>query len=471
MMNRRLFIQRTLVVSGALTLSFRNAFSFAGLKGAAVAGKVTAAGKPLANVLVSDGFNIVQTGKDGSYKLTPDAKAEFVFISIPSGYEFPHEKFIARHYHTLSQGGNFDFQLVPLKKQDSKHTFIVWADPQVKNKKDVAQMMAQSVPDTKQTVASFGADELIHGIGVGDLVWDNHDLFADYNGAIGQIGIPFFQGLGNHDMDYRLGDDSTSDQTFKKHYGPTYYSFNRGRAHYVMLDDVRYLGKEREYDGYVTEQQLNWLAKDLKYVNKDDVLFICLHIPVFSHVENKNDLYKLLKPFKNVHILSGHTHFNANNINDNIYEHNHGTVCGAWWTGPVCEDGTPRGYAVYTVEGNQVKWYYKCMESDKSNQVSVFVDELTNQKRMIANVYNWDPKWKVEYWLDGQYKGVLKNEHGMDPIAVKLYKGDMLPAGRHFPEPRDTDHLFVAHFGPEVKKVKVVVTDRFGDKYEREIEA
>ncbi|MFD1258061.1 calcineurin-like phosphoesterase C-terminal domain-containing protein [Mucilaginibacter terrae] len=228
---------------------------------------------------------------------------------------------------------------------------------------------------------------------------------------------------------------------------------------------------EREYDGYVTEQQLNWLEKDLKYVAKDDVLFICLHIPVFSHVENKNDLYKLLKPFKNVHILSGHTHFNANNINGNIYEHNHGTVCGAWWTGPVCEDGTPRGYAVYTVEGNQVKWYYKGMETDRTNQLSINVAQLTDQKRMIANVYNWDPQWKVEYWLDGKYKGVLKNEHGMDPIAVTLYKGDKLPAGRTFPEPRDTDHLFVAHFAPEVKKVKVVATDRFGDKYESEAEA
>ncbi|MFD1258060.1 metallophosphoesterase N-terminal domain-containing protein [Mucilaginibacter terrae] len=237
MMNRRLFIQRSLVISGALALTFKNTFAFG--KKTAVTGKVTAAGKPLANVLVSDGFNIVPTAKDGTYQLNTDAKAEFVFISIPSGYEFPHDKYIARHYQWLSQGGSFNFELVPLKKADSKHTFIVWADPQVKNKKDVAQMMAQSVPDTKQTVASFGPDELIHGIGVGDLVWDNHELFGDYNAAIGQIGIPFFQGLGNHDMDYRQGDDSTSDKTFKKFYGPTYYSFNRGRAHYVMLDDVR----------------------------------------------------------------------------------------------------------------------------------------------------------------------------------------------------------------------------------------
>lgn len=464
-MNRRLFIQRSLIITGALTLKFRSSFGYG--KAGVVTGKVTAAGKALANVLVSDGFTIVPTRADGSYQLTPDAKAEFVFISIPSGYEFPHENQIARHYRRLADGNAFDFSLEPLKQNDSKHTFIVWADPQVKNKKDVAQMMAQSVPDTKKTVADH-AGELIHGIGVGDLVWDNHALFADYNAAIGQIGIPFFQGLGNHDMDYRLGDDTTSDQTFKKHYGPTYYSFNRGRAHYVMLDDVRYLGTEREYDGYITEQQLNWLAKDLQYVKKDDLLFICLHIPVFNQVKNNKDLYRLLKPFKNVHILSGHTHYNQNNITDNVFEHNHGTVCGAWWTGPICEDGTPRGYGVYNVEGNQVKWHYKCVESDKSNQLSLFIDE---DKKLTANVYNWDPKWKVEYWTDGQYKGVLKNQHGLDPVATRLYLGDKLPAGRTFPEPRETDHLFITALGTNVKKVKVVATDRFGDKYEREMEA
>lgn len=464
-MNRRLFIQRSLVITGALTLRFRNTFGFT--RNAAVTGKVTAAGKPLANVLVSDGFSIVPTAADGSYQLTPDAKAEFVFISIPSGYEFPHDNNIAKHYRWLSEGvASFDFNLTPLKQADSKHTFIVWADPQVKNKKDVAQMMAQSVPDTKKTVANH-AGELVHGIGVGDLVWDNHALFANYNEAIGQIGIPFFQGLGNHDMDYRLGGDETSDQTFKKHYGPTYYSFNRGRAHYVMLDDVRYLGREREYDGYITEQQLDWLAKDLKYVKPDDLLFICLHIPVYSQVKNNKDLYRLLKPFKNVHILSGHTHYNENNIKDNVYEHNHGTVCGAWWTGPVCEDGTPRGYAVYTVDGNQVKWYYKSMDSDKSNQLSLFIDE---NGKAFANVYNWDPQWKVEYWIDGQYKGIMKNEPGLDPVATRLYLGDKLPLGRTFPEPRETKHLFVAQM-KEGKKIKVVATDRFGDKYEKEMEA
>jgi predicted phosphodiesterase len=465
MMNRRSFIQRSLVLSGALTLAFKNTFAAAFGKDA-VTGKVTGAGKPLANVLVSDGYSIVQTKADGTYQFVPAKKAEFVFVIVPAGFEFPHEKQIARYYKRLNETGGFDFDLTPLKQNDNKHNFIVWADPQVKNKSDVAKMLSQSVPDTVKTISELGEASLVHGIAVGDLVWDNHDLFPMYNEAVAEMGIPFFQGLGNHDEDYRMGDDETSDRTFKKFYGPTYYSFNRGRAHYVMLDDVRYLGVEREYDGYVVQQQLDWLEKDLKFVDKDALLLICLHIPVYNQVKNNKELYKLLKPFKNVHVLSGHTHYNDNNITGNVYEHNHGTVCGAWWTGPICEDGTPRGYGVYQVDGNQLKWYYKSMDREKDYQMALFVEELTNQKRLIANVWNWDPAWKVEYWLDDEYKGVLKNEQGLDPMAIKLYKGPDLPMPRGFAEPRETKHLFVAHFGPNVKQVKVVATDRFGVKYE-----
>jgi len=169
--------------------------------------------------------------------------------------------------------------------------------------------------------------------------------------------------------------------------------------------------------------------------------------------------------------MSGHTHYNRNVITNGIFEHNHGAVCGAWWTGPICEDGTPRGYGVYEVNGTELKWYYQPTGSTKKEQLHIYVDDLTNQKRLIANVWNWDPEWKVEYFLDGKSMGVLEQQKGYDPLSVSLYKGDTLPAGRTFPEPSKTDHLFVAHFEPSIKKVKVVATDRFGEKFEADFTA
>jgi hypothetical protein len=465
-MKRREFVQSLALVSGGLLLSAHPTLAEPGKAKATRQGRVTAKGKKLAEVIISDGFNVVKTNKKGRFELPLNEQARFIFISVPAGYAFPHENGIARHYYSLAEkkGGDFNFEIIPLPTDDTNHKFIIWADPQVKNDSDVEQMMRQSVPDVQALIKTMLPGTLVHGIGVGDLVWDNHELFPKYSEAVAAMQIPFFQALGNHDMDYRLGGDETSDATFQKIYGPTYYSFNRGQVHYVVLDDVRYLGKEREYDGFISQQQLDWLKQDLSFVPKNRLIIINAHIPV-ARTKNAAELYALLSGYQ-VHIMTGHTHYNQNIIQDNIYEHIHGTVCGAWWTGPICNDGAPAGYGVYEVKGNKLSWYYKSTGLAPAHQISLHVEELTNQKRLIANVWNWDPEWQVEWYTDEKLMGPLQNSKGFDPTAVSLYKGDKLPAKRPFAEPSRTDHLFVAHFKPGVKNIKVVATDRFGNKYE-----
>ncbi|RYG21820.1 MAG: metallophosphoesterase [Chitinophagaceae bacterium] len=463
-MNRKSFIQSIGLLTGSAFISLRSN-AVGGLKRSqTLTGVVSSDGKGIANAVISDGFSVVKTDAKGKYSITTNDKAQFVFLSTPAGYDFKVDGNIAKQYETLGARNEYNFKLKRLTKKDDRHHFIIWADPQVKNKKDVAQMMETSVPDVQQLVRELGNDALVHGVCVGDIVWDNLPLYEDYNVAVAKMGIPFFQALGNHDMDYRQGGDDTSDKTFKQYFGPTYYSFNRGKAHYIVLDDVRYLGIERTYDGFITEEQLAWMEKDLALVAKDNLIIINLHIPVHNSVKNKADFYKILEKFSNVHIMSGHTHYNKNVIQNGIFEHNHGTVCGAWWTGPICEDGTPRGYGVYEVIGTELKWYYKSTGLPKKHQVSIDVEMLTNQKRIIANVWNYDPEWKVECFLDGNLVAMEK-QIGFDPEAVRLYKGDKLPLGRTFPEPSRTDHLFMVHCEPSVKKVKVVVTDRFGEKF------
>ncbi|SEA50591.1 calcineurin-like phosphoesterase C-terminal domain-containing protein [Pedobacter hartonius] len=470
-MNRRSFLQSAGLIAGSAFIALHtNAFGLADTT-TLIKGRVTAGKKGIRNVAVSDGYTVVLTDEKGRYKLRPNEKAKSVFMSTPAGYHFKNDYNIAKQYENLGGSSSYDFSLESLNADDTHHHFIIWADPQVKNKKDVKQMMETSLPDTIETISSLGKDALVHGICVGDMVWDNHALFPDYNEAIAKMGIPFFQVIGNHDMDYRIGGDDTSDQTFKTFYGPTYYSFNRGKAHYVVLDDVRYLGTEREYDGYITEDQLSWLAKDLAQVAKDHLVIINLHIPVCIGVKNNADFYQVLQGFNNVHIMSGHTHWHDNNLDNGVYEHNHGTVCGAWWTGPVCTDGTPRGYGVYEVNGTELKWYYKSTGLPKENQLSLYAEKQGNQMRILANVWNYDPQWKVEYFLDDQPHGALHKETGYDPLSVDLYKGEDKPAGRHFVEPHETGHLFSATFDPAVKKVKVVATDRFGNRYQNETTA
>ena len=45
--------------------------------------------------------------------------------------------------------------------------------------------------------------------------------------------------------------------------GPTWYSFNRGKAHYIVLDNVFYYSDCYNYMVYISEKLFMWLELDL----------------------------------------------------------------------------------------------------------------------------------------------------------------------------------------------------------------
>jgi hypothetical protein len=466
-MQRRRFVRYVASLAGGL-LIFRSLPASPGTgKPKKIKGRVLSADRGVKNVVVSDGYTVEKTDSKGKYEFELNPASQHIFISTPPGYTFLHQNGIARHYHPLQDGEikSIDFELFPLEQNDNEHQFIIWADPQVKNDSDVQKMMNESVPDVQKFIAGAGAGALLHGITVGDIVWDEHQYYPDYDKAVAKMGIPFFQCLGNHDMDYNKGGDETSDQTFKKNYGPTYYSFNRGQVHYVVMDDVRYLGKDRQYDGHISQQQLDWLQKDLYLVPKDKLIILCVHIPIHNGIDNNKELYAVLQDRK-VHIMSGHTHYHRNVITNNIYEHNHGTVCGAWWTGPICGDGTPCGYGIYKVKGTELEWHYQSAGETADHQMKIFVENAdSTSKKVQVNIWNHDAAWKTEYWIDGDNKGSLEQFDGFDPQAYATLLGPELPKPRGFAEPRKTEHMFRATIPSTAREIKVVATDRFGKKY------
>ncbi|MET0638009.1 MAG: calcineurin-like phosphoesterase family protein [Chitinophagaceae bacterium] len=450
-------------------------------------GKVQANGKAVAGVAVTDGTNVTVTDKNGRYEFTTGATSQYVYISVPAGYEIPANKGIAEFYKPLTAGAGTisnDFELKKLAVDDHKHNFVVWADTQVISKADVEMMQTQSVPDLKELVSSYPAGTLFHGIGCGDLVWDHFELFPDYKKAVENTGIPFYNVIGNHDMDLEARSDEQSSQTYRKEFGPTYYSYNRGAIHYVVLDDVFFIGVAKKYIGYLTENQLQWLEQDLALVSPGTTVVLSLHIPTNTGmskrmkkeddfggtVSNRQQLYKILAPYK-VHIMSGHTHFNENWEEGNIMEHNHGTVCGAWWTGPICGDGTPAGYGVYEVDGSDIRWYYKSTGMSKEQQFRIYSKGRIKAypDEIAVNVWNWDNKWKVEWLENGILKGPMEQRIGLDPWAEELYGGPQLPKKHKWVEPTLNDHLFYAKPATADAKITIRVTDRFGKVYEQTI--
>jgi len=491
---RRDFLKR-LGLAGATALSVPWAAtgapsSLRGARAVEVTGRVVGPNGGLEGVPVTDGLTVTQTDADGRYRFTAAADRPFVSLSVPAGYRLPtHETGTARFYQPLDpEGGDTveaEFRLQPLDRNDERHAFAFLADPQARTEAEMQEFRDTTAPDVAETARAMG-DRPVFGVGGGDLVFDTLSLFSDYEAVVRETGIPFVQVVGNHDLNVDAPADPGSTATFRRHFGPEYYSFDRGAVHYVVLDDVYWPGSDGfggetdDYFGHIEGAQLRWLEQDLALVEDGRPVVVLTHIPLLSTayarrgesspsvrgmVSNRAALYDLLDPFE-AHVVTGHVHENEHRYAEGPHEHVVGTTCGAWWTGPVCYDGTPRGYAVYEVDGETVRWRYKSTGRDADHQMRLYApptDPPTD--RLLANVWDADDDWTVTWYEDGIRKGVMDPQTGTDPLTERLYAGDDQPEKHNWVEPQPTAHLFSAPYNPDADRIRVEATDRFDRTY------
>jgi hypothetical protein len=304
-------------------------------------------------------------------------------------------------------------------------------------------------------------------------------MFPEYDRATKTMGIPSFQVPGNHDSDQSSPTDDNSLRTFAQRFGPTYYSFNRGEIHYVVLDDVFWYGKG--YLGYLTQTQLDWLRSDLARIESGRTIVMFGHIPPFNNqhlrigkkfpsiaetVTNRDELYEILRPYK-AYYITGHMHESELLTDGGIPIHICGAVCGAWWTADVCFDGTPNGYSVYEVKGSDLRWQYKSTGKPFEHQMRLYRAgaDLKVKNEFIANIWFADEKWTVLWYEDGIRKGKMKRRMGMDPLAKKLFDGDKLPKKHTWVDAVNTEHMYYAPFNPKAKSIIVEATDEWGRVY------
>ena len=199
---------------------------------------------------------------------------------------------------------------------------------------------------------------------------------------------------------------------------------------------------------------------------QDKLIILCMHIPVFDHTINAQELLNILGS-RNVHMMTGHTHFNKNVIRNNFYEHNHGTVCGAWWTGNICGDGTPNGYGIYEVQGNKLVWQYKSTGQNHDYQMSMHATDpgMNGERTLQVNIWNYDEAWTTALFVDGAPAAPLQQYEGYDPVAYEKMLGPDKPKPRSFAEPVLNNHMFRATLPAGARHVRVEATDRFGNKY------
>ena len=409
-------------------------------KGTTIYGTVECNGAPLAGVAVSDGYTIVTTDKKGVYQIASEKRNGNVFITIPSGYEAmtstetfdPIPQFWADLKADAQTAERHDFELKAVDNHN--HVMLAITDVHISNQlDDLKQFNSVVMPRIREEVEKYRSQGIpVYTMCMGD---SSFDLFwydfrfdiGDFRKAVCDNKYPttMFHTMGNHDNDGATQPTAETDfnatARYRQVFGPTYYSFNIGGIHYVMLDDIFYhnepnpsaktggnIAGSRNHSSGVSTEQLEWLKKDLALVtDKSTPIVVGMHCPVyrtkqhngtelmsyFHNSERKRDLApalefsELFKEFEQVHYVSGHTHKlyttrckldTSHPVLANTIDHNVGGICGAWWfTGAhgglhLAPDGAPAGFKVFTINDKSIEWYYTSADDGAQKQFRTF---------------------------------------------------------------------------------------------------
>ncbi len=366
-----------------------------------IKGKVYCDGAGIGGVVVSDGYQVTQTDGQGIYYLASEKRHGYVFISIPGGYETSRIGAQPQFWQALrlpaGQNEEANFELIGVDNRN--HTMLVMGDIHLANRTDDRRQFAAFLDEAQALGDRHLTDgHRIYGLTLGDMTWElywqsNNYGLPQFVNEIKDMPMAVFMTIGNHDHDmYTTGDWDTATK-YKQILGPSYYSFNIGEVHYIVLDNIECTNDGtdggRDYNNRVVADQLEWLRRDLAHVDRQTPVVVASHIPLHNtsgtmQALGGRDLLACFDGYPRVHFLTAHTHNNYNVDKPEVFEHNVGAVCATWWwTGrlsgnQVCKDGTPGGYLLWTVDGKDIEWKYKAIGrvEDPAN-LHHFLDETS----------------------------------------------------------------------------------------------
>lgn len=445
----------------------------------------------LKGIGVSNGLDVVLSDVDGHYEL-PIGKDDIIFVIKPAGYQFNlNKENLSQSYYIHKPLGSpkttkfrgvaptgklpksVDFGLHKQPEND-QFNVLVFGDPQVLDQRELGFYQKGILSELAQV------KDVAFGITLGDMVQEDLTLNEDYKKLTASLNLPWYNVLGNHDLNMDAKIDSLHDETFEADFGPASYSFNYGKAHFIILDNNLYpdpRGGKGLWAGY-TKKQLRFIQNDLKQVGKDQLIIISNHIQMNIVNENsfrkedRQQLFDCFKGYTNVLVLSAHTHNNQQFFytkengwpNDTpLHEYNVGATCGNWYSGKIDDrgvaastmsDGTPIGYVTLNISGNKYKADYKVSGQPKDYQIGLFHRKVMStiwwegRGRIYANFFMGHKGSKVEYRIDDEDWKPMRYIVEPDPAYVaELYRwdtADTLLPGRRPTEPANCTHLWWA---------------------------
>ena len=434
-----------------------------------VTGTVTSGGYMLGGVIVTDGVGFTTTNDNGKFTLDIADDAEFVYILTPAGYVADWSSGVPAFYQKAEGRKKFEFELQKTQG-GADYNIIAVSDPQTSTPEHFAKFAGAPMADLTKTAQSLTGVTV--GVALGDISWDELARLDDYKKEIVKVGVPFYPVVGNHDNTAWYSGDIEGSTLYRSMMGPENYAFFLGKDVVLVLDNIIYETNYQHKVGYA-DHVIAWVKGLMPYISKDADIYIAQHAPIGRGKRKTfqaDNLLELVRGHK-VTIMSGHTHINNNTIIDrNVTDHNVAAICGAWWDTELCTDGTPKGYKVFSKFGGKLSWYYKPVGHDKSLIAQAFGlgESAIHPNSVVANVWDWDPQWKVEWYEDGVHMGEMEPVTDISTEFTRQIEAAYEAYGEEIPSwkrGRQSSHHFAATPSRYAKRVMVAVESRFGQQW------
>ncbi len=493
----------------------------------------------IAAVSVSNGCEVVRSDAQGRYQISL-APTEILFISQPAGYtvaldEFNIPRFFYSHYPqgtpeiiagtslqwrwpvTEASGplpASIDFPLNRIDNQSARFTAHGFADPQAKF--ELGQDMVREDLVNTLIANPYGAS---FGITVGDVVYDTLSLYDRHKEMMSLMDMPQWYLPGNHDINFESPNATFANETYKRHFGPTYYSFNQGNVHFVSLNNVEYAGAGKNFEGepyrgYIPADQLLWLERDLANVDTQKLIVLASHIPFITEAEdqsgsekatgpfteNFSQLLEILTPFENIYAIAGHDTSNSWKVEVN---HSHGwsgqpwiahtlaEVRGnGWLTGiadprgvrdAMMQDGNPNGFYLFQFDNSSVTPEFIPFPygADAMNRMRIVLDpplrktgdnsinrgELQAGSKVVVNLFDGGARDQVYLSLNNAEPIAMTYKVRTDPFVESTYLALQDTDGT-MDRPTRSSHIWELPLPDSLpaglNRVEVISEDEFG---------
>jgi 3',5'-cyclic AMP phosphodiesterase CpdA len=263
---------------------------------------------------------------------------------------------------------------------DECFTFVFMTDIHLQPEKNAEAGFLQAI----DSVNKLNPDFVITG---GDLIMDalgqsygrSDSLYKLYIETVKKFEMPVYNTLGNHEVfgiyekaGIPKDHPEYAKKMFEKRIGKRYYSFNHKGWHFLILDSVEDTG-ESKYIGKIDQEQMDWIAEDLKSVDMATPIVVSVHIPFITSfmqvlygslepngeglvINNSKEVLELFTNHNLKLVLQGHLHFIEDIFVQNTHFITGGAVSAAWWEGPY--HGTEEGFMVIRVKESDFEWEY-----------------------------------------------------------------------------------------------------------------